>query len=87
MESNDRAIWDYAGLNGFVIATTDADFFDLAANLGPPPKVIWLRRWSHPTLDAEELLRREAVRITQFESDPELGILVLEKLAQGKNRN
>ena len=75
----DEAIWEHAKANGFIIITTDADFFDFAANLGPPPKVIWLRRWHHPTRDAEALLRREAVRITTFAADPELGILVLDK--------
>jgi len=80
LESPDAAIWDYAKASGFVIVTTDADFFDLAANFGPPPKVIWLRRWDHSTRDAEALLRHEAVRITEFNSDPELGILVLEKI-------
>jgi predicted nuclease of predicted toxin-antitoxin system len=80
LESPDTKIWDYAKANSFAIVTTDADFFDLAANFGPPPKVIWLRRWDHPTRDAEALLRREAVRVTEFDSDPQLGILVLEKI-------
>jgi hypothetical protein len=30
----------------------------------------------HPTRDAERLPRREAIRITEFAADPELGILV-----------
>jgi predicted nuclease of predicted toxin-antitoxin system len=79
MRSPDEAIWGYAKSNRFVIVTTDSDFFDFAANLGPPPKVIWLRRWSHPTRDAEVLLRREAVRITEFIADSGLGILILDK--------
>jgi predicted nuclease of predicted toxin-antitoxin system len=79
LRSVDAAIWDYAKANSFVIVTADADFFDFAANLGPPPKIIWLRRWDHPTRDAEVLLRREAVRITEFAADPELGVLVLDK--------
>ncbi len=79
LQSLDTAIWAYAKANGFVIVTADADFFDLAAHEGPPPKVIWLRRWSHPTKDAEALLRREAVRITEFAADSELGVLVLDK--------
>jgi predicted nuclease of predicted toxin-antitoxin system len=69
LQSADAAIWDYANANSFDIVTADADFFDFAANLGPPPKVIWLRRWTHPTRDAEILLRREAIRITEFISD------------------
>ncbi len=79
LESPDTAIWHYAKSNGFVIVSADADFFDLAANLGPPPKLIWLRRWRHPTRDAEALLRRQAVRITQFAADSEIGILMLDK--------
>jgi predicted nuclease of predicted toxin-antitoxin system len=61
-----------------VIVTTDADFYELATMIGPPPKVVWLRRWRHPTSDAERILRRDAVRITDFFSDPELGVLVLD---------
>ncbi len=47
-----------------------------ATTIGPPPKVVWLRRWMHPTRDAERVLRREAIRITEFAAGPELGILV-----------
>jgi predicted nuclease of predicted toxin-antitoxin system len=79
LHSTDVAIWSYAKANSFSIVTTDADFLDLGASLGPPPKVIWLRRWDHPTRDAEALLRREAIRITQFVADSELVILILDK--------
>lgn len=75
LHSVDRDIWDYAKANGFVIVTADADFFEFASNFGPPPKVIWLRRWRHPTTDAEFLLRREAVRITEFVANSVLGSL------------
>jgi predicted nuclease of predicted toxin-antitoxin system len=49
----DREIWTFAQQEGFVIVSTDADFYELATTLGPPPKVVWLRRWTHPTRDAE----------------------------------
>jgi predicted nuclease of predicted toxin-antitoxin system len=62
-----------------MIVTTDYDFHDFAAMFGPPPKVVWLRRWRHPTKDAEQVLRREAVRITEFAMDPEPGVLVLDR--------
>jgi len=78
-ESPDAAVWEYAKANGCTILTADADFFELATTLGPPPKVLWLRRWSHPTRDAESVLRREAIRITQFEGDLELGLFVIDK--------
>ena len=79
LERPDREIWDFARQGGFVIVTTDADFYELAAGLGPPPKVVWLRRWTHPTRDAEFVLRRDAIRITEFAADSALGILLLDR--------
>ena len=79
LEKADSEIWTYARQNGFLIVTADADFFDFAANLGPPPQVIWLRSWAHPTRDAETVLRREAIRVTEFAKQPDLGVLVLHK--------
>jgi len=79
IESPDAAIWEYANVNGFTILTADADFFELTTTLGPPPQILWLRRWTHPTRDAETVLRREAIRIAQFEADSELGLLVIDK--------
>ncbi|MCC6586898.1 MAG: DUF5615 family PIN-like protein [Bryobacterales bacterium] len=75
----DREIWAFAQQEGFIIVSTDADFYELATTLGPPPKVVWLRRWTHPTRDAEFVLRRDAIRLTEFASDPDLGILVLDR--------
>jgi predicted nuclease of predicted toxin-antitoxin system len=79
LEFPDRAIWDFAKARNFIIATANSDFYNLAASSGPPPKVIGLRRWGHPTHDAERVLRREAIRITEFAADPELGVLVLDR--------
>ena len=74
-----REIWTFAQQEGFVIVSTDADFYELATTLGPPPKVVWLRRWTHPTRDAEFVLRRDAIRLTEFAGDPDLGVLVLDR--------
>jgi hypothetical protein len=41
--------------------------------------VIWLRRWTHPTRDAELVLRRDAIRITEFATDSTLSFLVLDR--------
>jgi len=79
LESPDREIWEFAKAQDFVIVSTDSDFYELATTIGPPPKIVWLRRWTHPTRDAERVLRREAIRITEFASDPELGVLVLDR--------
>jgi predicted nuclease of predicted toxin-antitoxin system len=79
LQRPDRDIWAFARTGGFTIVTTDADFYELATASGPPPKVIWLRRWAHPTRDAEFVLRRNAIRITEFVADPDLGFLVLDR--------
>jgi predicted nuclease of predicted toxin-antitoxin system len=79
LASPDREVWEYAKARNFVIVSADSDFYELATTIGPPPKVVWLRRWTHPTRDAEEVLRREALRITEFAADPELGVLMLDR--------
>ena len=79
IESPDREVWEFARANVCLIVSTDADFYELATTIGPPTKVIWLRRWMHPTNDAEDLLRRSALHIAEFERDPELGILIFDK--------
>ena len=75
----DREIWAFAQREGFIIVSTDSDFYALATALGPPPKVVWLRRWTHPTRDAEFVLRRDAIRLAEFAADADLGFLVLDR--------
>ena len=42
--STDLQVWEYAKLNGFVVVTRDADFYELSLlNQVNAPKVIWLR--------------------------------------------
>ncbi len=79
LRSSDREIWEFARANQFIIVSTDLDFYDLATTVGPPPKVIWLRRWRHPTSDVERVLRRHAIRVQQFAADLEPGVLVLDR--------
>jgi len=42
-QSSDAEIWDFAKLNGYIIVTKDADFYDMSVLYGQPPKVIWLK--------------------------------------------
>jgi predicted nuclease of predicted toxin-antitoxin system len=65
-EASDRAIWDYAKRNGFIIVTLDSDFAEMAALMGPPPKVIWLRCGNQPTAVLEAQLRSQTDAITTF---------------------
>ena len=75
--ASDRQVWEFARIQGFVIVTADADFYELVTTFGPPPKVIWLRSWDYPTAVAEQLLRSSAIRISEFEQDSEQGLLIL----------
>lgn len=42
--ASDLAVWNAARTRGYVIVSQDADFSDLSAMFGAPPKVIWIRR-------------------------------------------
>lgn len=77
--ASDREVWEYAKARDFIIVSTDADFYELGTTIGPPPKVVWLRRWTHSTRAAEQVLRREAIRITEFAADAQRGVLVLDR--------
>ena len=67
--ASERAVWDYAGANGFALVSLDSDFAEMAALLGPPPKVIWLRCGNQPTAVVEALLRNQAAAIAGFGLD------------------
>jgi predicted nuclease of predicted toxin-antitoxin system len=73
--ATDRAVWDYARDNGFVLVSRDADFADLAALHGSPPKVIWLRCGNQPAEAIEKILRDHAEAILAFEQDPDAACL------------
>jgi len=49
-EAGDREVWDYAKAHNFtIVSQDDADFAEMAAVLGSPPKVIWLRAGNQST--------------------------------------
>ena len=68
-EAEDRAIWEYAKANDFILVSQDADFADMATLFGPPPKVIWLRCGNQPTHALERRLRDHAEAIAVFVAD------------------
>lgn len=73
--ASDEAIWEWARRNSYTVVTTDADFAGLSQRLGWPPKVVHLEECDFPLRTIEELLRRNAVRISEFEKDPSSGLL------------
>lgn len=68
-QAEDQEIWDYAAANNFALVSLDADFAEMAALRGPPPKVIWLRQGNLPTAVVAGLLREHADTIAAFEHD------------------
>jgi predicted nuclease of predicted toxin-antitoxin system len=65
----------YAKANGFTIVSQDADFAEMAALLGSPPKVIWLRAGNQSTAAISTLIRRHAEHIVAFGSDDDAACL------------
>jgi len=53
----------------YTLVSLDADFAEMAALLGPPPKVIWLRHGNQSTAAVQALLRMHAEAIKAFEAD------------------
>jgi predicted nuclease of predicted toxin-antitoxin system len=51
----------------YTLVSLDADLADLAALIGPPPRLIWLRCGNQWTGFIENLLRVHADTITAFE--------------------
>ncbi len=73
----DKAVWEYARQNDFMIVTRDADFSEMSLVSGFPPKIIWIRRGNCSTRDIETLLRNSYDAIAALSDDPENGILSL----------
>ena len=73
--SSDIEIFDYAKKNGYSIVTFDADFCDLNAFRGSPPKIIWLRVGNTTTKKLKELLISKFELISDFLIDDEYGCI------------
>jgi len=70
-------VTDWAKRNSYTIMTTDADFVALSGERGWPPKVIHLEECDFPLRMIEELLRQNAIQISEFDKDPHSGLLAL----------
>jgi predicted nuclease of predicted toxin-antitoxin system len=58
--------------------TADADFDQLLEQRGPPPKIIRIENCNFRTAEVENLVRRNAIRIAEFERS-DAALLVLRK--------
>jgi predicted nuclease of predicted toxin-antitoxin system len=76
-QAGDRVIWEHAKSGGFAIVSQDADFAEMAALYGPPPKLIWLRCGNQPTVEIERRLRANAELIIAFAEGDEACLEIL----------
>lgn len=63
--SIDKGIWDYAKVQGYVIVTKDADFFDMSLLYGQPPKIIWLKIGNQTKAGTIQALLGKKIEIEQ----------------------
>jgi predicted nuclease of predicted toxin-antitoxin system len=75
--ADDRAIWEYAKANGYVIVTRDADFEELSALHGHPPRVIWLRTPNPAKSATLNLLLNNKVWLEEALRDNDVGCVEL----------
>lgn len=75
--SPDSAIWEYARVNGYTIASKDNDFRQRAFLSGPPPKVVWLDVGNAGTDAIATLLRARSADLKLFEASTETALLVM----------
>ena len=73
----DGVLWDYAKEHGFAFLTKDKDFANLSLARGAPPKVILQLIGNCSATELARVIRNNAVRFSDFESDARRGLLIL----------
>ena len=75
--TDDSVIWEYTKTHGFAFLTKDKDFANLSIARGAPPKVILLQTGNCSTGQIIQIVRNNAVSLTDFEDDAHGSLLVL----------
>jgi len=73
----DAVLWEYAKEHGLAFLTKDKDFANLSMACGAPPKVILLQTGNCSTAEVVRMIRNNAIRFAEFESDTKRGLLIL----------
>ncbi len=77
-ETPDPVIWEYAKQHGYSVLSADSDFVELANRRGAPPKLVSLAKMAYRTREAAELIRRNAVRMAEFDKSDD-AVLILRR--------
>jgi predicted nuclease of predicted toxin-antitoxin system len=75
--ATDEAVWQYAREHGFAIVSKDSDFRQRSFLLGPPPKVVWIRRGNCSSEEIITILRERRAEILEFGGNEEAAFLAL----------
>lgn len=73
----DDVVWAYAAEHGLTIVSKDADFHQRSFLLGPPPKVVWIRRGNCSSDAVTAVLREHHADLLRFERDDTAAFLAL----------
>ena len=73
----DEELWRFAGKNGFVIVSKDADFHQRSLLYGPPPKLVWLRIGNCTRDRLMRLITSHEQDIRAFVANPTDSVLAL----------
>lgn len=80
IDMSDVEIWKKAKENDLTIVTFDADFRDLSAVWGFPPKIIWIRTSDQRTSSIARLLISKKDQIIDFSEQSDFACLeIIEK--------
>lgn len=83
--TRDVVIWEYAKAHRFTFLTKDKDFASLSIIWGAPPKVILLQTGNCSTAQIERIVRDNAVRFSDLESDSKRSLLVLKQVISDRD--
>jgi predicted nuclease of predicted toxin-antitoxin system len=73
----DDVVWEYAKTHGFTLITKDRDFAGLSMAWGAPPKIILLQTGNCSTTKLIQIIRKNAIRLSEFENDVKRSLLIL----------
>ena len=74
-DRENHGVWAAAREGGFTLVTQDADLTRMAALIGPPPQIVWLRCGHRPSGIIADLIRRNAKTIEALARDDRVACL------------